>query len=363
LLLLSQGRNLEDAPFKVNKKMRDFPAPTFTWNRKATGKACAPGFYETGRIKARSAWRMSPVSTTSPAVAYQGLGMFLVSSTRLPSSSARRRNTATIDFALRTPVFFGTGIKKRPHSADKINANLHETDCSDRNGLPLNDFLDIREISYGEFREISDLNPRFRSGSRKVRIVLDVHSPQLEPDGVDLSGVFGRLRHLLPSLEKHQCGERLFSDLKSGRKAPPGQPLDQLTDIAHIMEHVVIDLQSKITGVSLCSGITCGYKNPENRFDLFVECEDRRVGVFSALFAADLLDRLLSRKNVSKRYYALVDLAGYLYGKSGSGQAVSTEALASRISSEFGWRRSFVLALLGMLGEFGLVDLGDSLAG
>jgi hypothetical protein len=259
-----------------------------------------------------------------------------------------------------SPAFFRSRIKKCLQSADKINANLHETVYSDRNGLPLNGFLDIREISYGEFREISDLNPRFRSGSQKVRIVLDVHSPQTE--GVDLPTVFGRLRCLLPSLERHQCGEHLFSDLKSGRKAPSGERLERLTDIAHIMEHVIIDLQSKITGVSLCSGITCGYKQPDNRFDLFVECEDKKVGVFSALFAADLLDRLLSRKGISKRYYALVDLAGYFYGKSSREQVVPVEALACKIGSEFGWRRSFVLPLLGMLGEFGLVNLGDSLA-
>jgi len=261
------------------------------------------------------------------------------------------------------PVFSRTEIKKRPHSADKINANLHETDHSYRNGFPLNGFLDIQEISYGEFREISDLNPRFRPGSKKVRIVLDVHTPDTDPDGLDLPSVFVRLRHLLPSLERHQCGERLFDHLKSGKRSFQGEQLEQSTDIAHIMEHVIIDLQSKITGVNLCSGITCGYKDPDNRFDLFVECEDKNVGVFSALFAADLLDRLLSKRCVSRRYYALMDLAGYLYGKSGWGQAVSAEALASKISSEFGWRRSFVLPLLGMLRQFGLVDLGDSLAG
>ncbi len=258
---------------------------------------------------------------------------------------------------------FGAGLRNPPILPTRLTRTCSEQDYSDRNGLPLKGFLDIREISYGEFREISDLNPRFRSGSKKVRIVLDVHSPQLEPDGVDLPAVFGRLRHLLPSLEKHQCGEHLFSDLKSGRKAPSGERLEQLTDIAHIMEHVIIDLQSKITGVTVCSGITCGYKEPENRFDLFVECEDKKVGVFSALFAADLLDRLLSKRSISKRYYALVDLAGYLYAKAGWGQAVSAEALASKVGSEFGWRRSFVLPLLGMLGEFGFVNLGDSLAG
>jgi hypothetical protein len=259
---------------------------------------------------------------------------------------------------LRISAFFGSRIKKPSLSADKINANLHEMVYSERNGLPLNGFLDIREISYGEFREISDLNPRFRSGSRKVRIVLDVHSPRPGTDGLDLAGVFGTLSRLLPSLERHQCGEHLFSDLKSGKRTASGERLEQLTDLAHMMEHVVIDLQSKITGMTLCSGITCGYKEPENRFDLFVECEDKKVGVFSALFAADLLDRLLSKKGISKRYYALVDLAGYLYGKSGCEPAVSMEALASKIGSEFGWRKSFVLPLLGMLGEFGLVNLG-----
>ncbi len=223
--------------------------------------------------------------------------------------------------------------------------------------------MDIREISYGEFREISDLNPRFRPGSRKVKIVLDVHDSEARPVPADLSGIFRKLKNLLPSLEKHQCGEHLFDEAKSDHKRLPEEPLERLADIAHIMEHVIIDLQSKITGMNTCSGITCGHKSPSNRFDLFVECEEKRVGVFSALFAANLLDRLLSERSVSKRYCALVDLARYVYRKDRLQQVASIDVLVSQISLEFGWRRDFVVPLLRILRDFGLMNLAGSLAG
>lgn len=220
--------------------------------------------------------------------------------------------------------------------------------------------MDIKEISYGEFKEISDLNPRFRAGSRKVKIVLDVHVPEVEAGQADLLSVFAGLNYLLPSLERHQCGEHLFDDLKSGKKSDFGEQLEIMTDVAHLMEHVIIDLQSKITGMNTCSGITCGYKEPQNRFDLFVECKDKRVGVLSAFFAADLLKRLLSGKGVSRRYFALIDLAKYIYKKNSQRPSTSLRNLIPQISSEFGWRRAFVLPLLKTLDNCGFVALESS---
>ncbi len=248
-------------------------------------------------------------------------------------------------------------MKRPSHPADKIKAEPLKADKLVEDGFPLSDFLDIKEISYGEFREISDLNPRFRAGSRKVKVVLEVHAPEVDAGQADLSSVFAGLNHLLPSLERHQCGENLFDDLKSGKKGSFGEQLERITDIAHIMEHVIIDLQSKITGMNTCSGITCGYKEPNNRFDLFVECKDKRVGVLSAFFAADLLKRLLSGRGVSRRYFALIDLAKYIYGRDPQRPAAGVENLIPQISSEFGWRRAFVLPLLKTLDNCGFVTL------
>jgi hypothetical protein len=171
-----------------------------------------------------------------------------------------------------------------------------------------------------------------------------------------------KLTKPLPSLERHQCGEHLLEDLRSGKKALHSQHTDEITNIAHMMEHVIIDLQSNITGVNSCSGITCGYENPSFRFDLFVECQDKKVGVFSAFFAADLLKRLVSSKSLSRRHQAMIDLARHLYRKGSHERQVKLDATASEVSSEFGWKRVFALSLLRKLGDFGFLDLKRSLA-
>ena len=219
----------------------------------------------------------------------------------------------------------------------------------------MNDILQIREICYGEFPEICGLNPRFKPKSKKVKVVIDIHVPESQKSSRDLPLAFGRLMKLLPSLERHQCGEHLLEDLKSGTRDFRSQHPDEITDIAHMMEHVIIDLQANITGMDSCSGITCGYKNPSSRFDLFVECRDKKVGVFSALLATDLLKALLAKKILSGRFRALIDLAKYLYANKSLLQLAQLEPVVSRISTEFGWKRRFVLSLLGKLREFGLV--------
>ncbi|MGB7061103.1 MAG: hypothetical protein WBF13_01965 [Candidatus Zixiibacteriota bacterium] len=222
--------------------------------------------------------------------------------------------------------------------------------------------MKIREISYGEFPEICGLNPRFRSKSKKVKVVVDIRVPQIQKGNPDLSSTFGRLMRLLPSLERHQCGEHFLENLRSGNKGPHSRPRDEITDMAHMMEHVIIDLQANITGMDSCSGITCGYKNPSFRFDLFVECRDKKVGLFSTLLAADLLKALLTKKILSGRYRALIDLAKYLYANRSLVSLAQLEPAVSRISSEFGWKKRFVLSLVGKLRDFGFIDIKRSWA-
>jgi hypothetical protein len=226
----------------------------------------------------------------------------------------------------------------------------------------LNDFLQIKEISYGEFPEIFGLNPRFKPKGRKVKVVLDIHISEDQKGKADLFSIYARLKKLLPSLEKHQCGEHLFEDLKTGKRSLHLNRTDKITDIAHMMEHVIIDLQSNITGMNSCSGITCGYKNPSYRFDIFVECADKKVGIFSVHFAADLLKKLMVNKTVSGRHRALIDLAKYLYGNRALQRFAQIESVTSRIGSEFGWKESFVLSLLRKLEDFGFGDIQRSLA-
>lgn len=223
--------------------------------------------------------------------------------------------------------------------------------------------LKIKEISYGEFPEISELNPRFKLGSQKVKVVLDIMLPE-KGRSMDIFLFYSKLMKLLPTLEKHQCGEHLLEDLKSGKKTHHSETgagaclsqTDKITDIAHLMEHVIIDVQSKVTGMDSCSGITCGYKIPDYRFDMFVESKDKKVGVFSVFFAAELFKQLVRNKNISRRYSNLIEMARYVHRNQLTVGQAGLDFLVGRIKKELGLKESTVLSLLKKLKELGFFN-------
>jgi hypothetical protein len=223
-------------------------------------------------------------------------------------------------------------------------------------------FVEIRDISYGEFPEVFGLNKRFKPGGKKLKVVLDVFVPQNDK-GIGFPSVYRKLLKLLPTLEKHKCGENLFEGLRDHKENPQGKP-EQMTHIAHLIEHVIIDLQSNITKMDSCSGITCGYKNPEHRFDLFIECRDEDVGRFSAFFAVDLLKKLLLGKTLAKKHFRLIELVKYLYqnksfpafGGIFKSQKRKLISLDSKVASDLGWTKRSVVSLMKELTDFGFFD-------
>ena len=214
--------------------------------------------------------------------------------------------------------------------------------------------MEIKDVSYGEFPEVLGLNKRFKPGGKKLKVVLDICVPQGKKR-VDFSLVYRKLLELLPTLERHKCGENLFKNVEKHKDIPPGK-VEELTHIAHLIEHVVIDLQSNITKMDSCSGITCGYKNPEHRFDLFIECRDESVGRFSVFFAVGLMKRLISGKNFIKRHFRTIELVKYLRKNISSGQKGQLLRLASKIASDLGWSKKSVVSLLEGLHELGFFD-------
>lgn len=221
-------------------------------------------------------------------------------------------------------------------------------------------FVNVKEISYGEFPEIFGLNKRFKPGNDKVKVVLDVFVPKSKKK-INFSLVYRKLLKLLPTLERHKCGENLFGNLEN-HKVISSEKVEEITHIAHLVEHVIIDLQSNITKMDSCSGITCGYKNPEYRFDLFIECRDEGVGEFSTFFAVDLMKRLLLRKSISKRDFRMVELVKYLYQKISFLDFNQPISLQSKIASDLGWTRRSVVSLLKGLQHFGFLESPKTLS-
>lgn len=214
--------------------------------------------------------------------------------------------------------------------------------------------MEIKEISYGEFPDIFGLNKRFKPGGKKLKVVLDVFIPEGKKRA-DFSSVYRKLLKLLPTLERHKCGENLFKDLKNHNEIS-SEKVEGMTHIAHLIEHVIIDLQSNITKMDSCSGITCGYKNPEHRFDLFIECRDEDMGRFSSFFAVNLVKRLLLGKNLVKRDFRIIELVKYLRERTPLSQKNELVSLESKVASDFGWTKRSVVSLFKELKNFALWD-------
>ena len=177
------------------------------------------------------------------------------------------------------------------------------------NHLP---YMKIIEIAYGRFPSISHLHRNFQNGVKRLRVTLDMNR-SLKGNG-DFSFVFRQLLTVLPTLAQHKCCENWIGP-QPAPKLNSGIAIKKVgdsTDFAHLVEHVMIDLMCNIGKMQLCSGITCGYEEPRNRFDLFVECAHKRIGVFSANLSVFLMDTLLAERKLPDFTLETLELARYL---------------------------------------------------
>ncbi|MDZ7261960.1 MAG: hypothetical protein ONB05_07640 [candidate division KSB1 bacterium] len=171
----------------------------------------------------------------------------------------------------------------------------------------------IVQTEYGEFPEISHLNKRFVPGRKKQKITLDVLSSRERYQQV-YPKILDQFNEFFPSLRHHDCCYQGSSPEKRGYSFNgPFKQFSGIIDVVHIIEHVVIDLQCSISRMPICSGITCHYWEPANRFDIFVECIDENVGLFSGLLAVDMIKTLLDKERLDPNYRKIVSLAKFLY--------------------------------------------------
>ncbi len=193
--------------------------------------------------------------------------------------------------------------------------------------------MQIKDLSFGKFPEISYLNPRFRPGSLKLKLVLNISLRRK----INFKRLYKKIQRLFPTLPKHKCCVSfLHGSMDSfAKKELPIEQVGGVTDLAHLLEHMVIDLVSFISQMKTVSGITCGYKTPLNRFDIFVECKEKNVARFSCYFSLFVLKEFLSGKRLSKKHYRIIQLAKLTFDNP------SLAFYPEEISSFFGWRKSY----------------------
>ena len=167
------------------------------------------------------------------------------------------------------------------------------------------DTILIRDVVVGPFPEAARLHSGFAPGIPRVRLTLDVGAGLRKRPGPLGAEETRALLRICPRLLDHDCGGNgLLGDLLSGagtgaarspgleaaaapRAAGPGEG-DGLY-LAHLIEHVAIELIVAATGVPRCSGATCAHAGRLDRFDIFLECADPLAGRAAAVLAAALV--------------------------------------------------------------------------
>jgi hypothetical protein len=173
--------------------------------------------------------------------------------------------------------------------------------------------MQIIRIQYARVPRIQMLNHRFRPDVNHLIVTLDVTGYE-PPASNSFLKIYQALAELFPTLSRHSCCEE-WENTPLFLHEEPGvsiKSVGEVADVAHLVEHVIVDLQCAVSGMHQCSGITCGHRSPENRFDLYVECLDPRVGVFAAMFATSLVTAMLTRSRLSQRHRNLASAARLL---------------------------------------------------
>jgi hypothetical protein len=172
--------------------------------------------------------------------------------------------------------------------------------------------LKIIDAEIGSFAELDRLNPRFIADSLRMKLCIAT----TEPDGYYLENfphLLFRLMEAFPNLRRHDCGAGNemsgFRDVEITHHLLPFNIVGGVIDTPHLLEHLIIELQCSLARMPVCSGITCGLWEPENRFDVFVECESESMAAFAGRLGVKIVNEVLRRGSVSPVLENLVRLA------------------------------------------------------
>jgi hypothetical protein len=193
--------------------------------------------------------------------------------------------------------------------------------------------LEVLEAAVDRFAEADRLHPLFVPGLPRVRVTLAI-GPDLRRRARTLPiRQVNRLLDLCPGLSRHSCGagnplrallrrsdphpagpdrDGLPAQPAAAAPAAAGVQADDGVTIAHLIEHVAIDMTVLAAGGGRCSGVTCAWRDRLDRFDLFLESSDPALARAAVLLAAGLVRDLCMGRTVLDDYRRGRDLLAAL---------------------------------------------------
>jgi hypothetical protein len=208
--------------------------------------------------------------------------------------------------------------------------------------------IQLQSLAFGAFAEAEPLNPRFAPGHPKLRLTVDTESAPQVPD----RRLLRLLVEVFPGLERHRCQ---VSDGFPGA-APDARGIVILNDDpsanqAHILEHLLLEMLSLVDHRPRLSGVTCAYNAPPERSDIFVECDEPRLGAFLSLLALETLNVALAKTPIAPLYGDATRVAGEVLAEGGKRLWMVRE-----MSRRTGLAEERAADALRVLRELGLVE-------
>lgn len=200
---------------------------------------------------------------------------------------------------------------------------------------------------YGRFAGIDQINSNFRNDRMRLKLTLDTESPRkLYLD--QFPQLLFSVLEIFPNLRSHRCqqGESGFTkrEYDLSHLVTPIKIIGDVIDTVHLLEHVILEMQCQIGIMDECSGLTCNYWEPENRYDVFIECDEPELGLFSCNASLDLFRKLLYGSDTAR-----IDIADMLAVAAKIYHA-ETDSIAA-LSEMLAWRESKITRIMERLEE------------
>jgi CheY-like chemotaxis protein len=173
----------------------------------------------------------------------------------------------------------------------------------------------ISHIEHGVFSEIEKYNTNFHPGSDKLRFLIDT--------SVDASLLGGTkeldLDLFIPffsTLSFHSCGcGKGDADAQQDYVFESSDSIVSLkasVDIAHYMEHMILDLQYDLGTRHKISGVTVKLESSAHEFMTYVECDDVHLAMFSLNIVLAMMHQALYCSVIDPRYRTVLKIAKWL---------------------------------------------------
>jgi len=159
--------------------------------------------------------------------------------------------------------------------------------------------VQLHSVTYAPFADAEPLNPRFRKGHAKLRMVVDAAPAPDVPD----QALMGRLTSAFPGMARHHChvGDAAVARADGARGVVLVED-EPTANQAHLLEHLVLEMLHFLDHSVRLSGVTCAYLSPPERNDIFVECENEASGGLAAWLAVEAMNGALAGAPLAPHY-------------------------------------------------------------